>query len=111
MGFFNKVAQFFTSNESSKKAYTSVDYKGYIITPQPESDKGQFRLAALIEKTFADDELVKQHYLIRSDTFASAEQAAEFSISKGKQLIDQIGDDMFPSVNNQDATINKVNRR
>ena len=95
MEFFNKLAQIFSSDERSKNTYPSVDYKGYIITPQPESDKGQFRLAALIEKTFADDELIKQHYLIRSDTFASAEQAAEFSISKGKQLIDQVGDDMF----------------
>jgi hypothetical protein len=95
MGFFNKLAKMFTSNESATNTYPSVEYKGYIITPQPESDKGQFRLAALIEKTFADDEQLKQHYLIRSDTFASAEQAAEFSIAKSKIFIDQTGDAMF----------------
>lgn len=102
MEFFNKLAKMFTGNGNSKETYSSVDYKGYIITPQPKSDNGQFRLAALIEKKFADGEEVKQHYLIRSDTFASAEQAAKFSISKGQQLIDQIGDGMFPDTSTAD---------
>jgi hypothetical protein len=95
MGFFNKITQLFANNDNAKSKYASVDYQGYIITPQPESDKGQFRLAAVIEKKFSDTGEVKQHYLIRSDTFASAEQAAEFSIAKSKIFIDQTGDAMF----------------
>ena len=95
MGFFNKITQLFGNNDEAKAKHISVDYQGYTITPQPKSDNGQFRLAALIEKEFSDTGEVKQHYLIRSDTFASAEQAAEFSITKSKLFIDQTGDAMF----------------
>ncbi|MEH6451663.1 MAG: HlyU family transcriptional regulator [Psychromonas sp.] len=95
MGFFKKISQLFATTEKAKTKHESVEHKGYLITPQPESDKGQFRLAALIEKKFSEEEAAKQYYLIRSDTFASAEQAAEFAVSKSKLFIDQTGDAMF----------------
>ncbi|WP_019615417.1 HlyU family transcriptional regulator [Psychromonas ossibalaenae] len=97
MGFLKKVTALFNSSESGAGAATfpSEEYKGFIITPQPKSESGTFYLAALIEKPAAEGQIPKQYYLIRSDTYGSAEQAAEFSLSKCRVFIDQVGDDMF----------------
>ncbi|WP_028863794.1 HlyU family transcriptional regulator [Psychromonas aquimarina] len=97
MGFLKKITGLFNSSESETgaAAFPSEEYKGFIITPQPKNESGRFYLAALIEKPAAQGQVPKQHYLIRSDTYASAEQAAEFSLSKSRVFIDQVGDDMF----------------
>jgi hypothetical protein len=99
MGFFSKIIKLFTteseSESKSKPAYPSEQYKGMIITPQPLSDHGQFRVAALIEKVEDGDQESKQHQFIRSDTVASADLAATLALSKCKVFIDQMGDNIF----------------
>jgi hypothetical protein len=96
MGFFTKLGQIFTGSEQTEKAtsrYPSEEYKGFTITPQPIAAQGQFRVAAVIEKTLQGE--VNQHQFIRSDTCISADQAAELSLSKCKVCIDQMGDNIF----------------
>jgi hypothetical protein len=97
MGFFTKIATLFGSGAttSSKSAYPSEEYKGLIITPQPKSDNGQYRIAGLIEKPVEGEEENKQHYFIRSDTVGSADSAAELALLKCKNYIDQMGDRIF----------------
>ena len=45
--------------------------------------------------TKADSEGAMERIFQRADTFASREDAAAFTITKGKQVIDQRGDDLF----------------
>jgi len=101
MGFFSTIGKLFTgsaqsnASEKSTKGYPSQEYKGFTITPQPLADKGQFRVAALIEKQGETEEETKQHKFIRSDTVVSADQAAELAMTKCKVFIDQMGDNIF----------------
>ena len=67
----------------------STEYNGYTITPAPRKEGGQWRLAATVEKDG------KSHNLIRADLLESRDAAAQASVAKAKQMIDQQGDAIF----------------
>jgi len=93
MKFFQKISQCFSAKSAPKAVFSTVEYKGFTITPQPMMDGGQFRVAAMIEKVVSGT--LKQHHFIRSDTLASADKTAELTVIKCKILIDQAGEGMF----------------
>jgi hypothetical protein len=70
-----------------------VAYKDYTITPTPLRQGGQFLTAGTIAKDFPEGR--KEHRFIRADTHGSAEDAAAFAVSKGRQIIDEQGDRIF----------------
>lgn len=70
-----------------------VEYEGYRITPQPSSEGGQYRIGALIEGEVNGE--TKTHHLIRADMIRDADEAADASIRKAKQMIDQMGARLF----------------
>ena len=47
----------------------------------------------MITKTFEDG--VKEHPFIRAETHGSKDEAEAFSITKGKQIVDDFADRMF----------------
>ncbi len=71
----------------------SLEHKGCLIEAQPYAADGQFQVAGLISKEI--DGVRKKHKFVRADRYASLDDAAEFSISKGRQIIDQLGDSIF----------------
>ena len=72
----------------------AVEYKGYRIHPAPyRNDNGAFQTAGIIEKDSPDG--VKRHEFVRADTYDNRDDAISFTISKAKQVIDQLGDRMF----------------
>lgn len=71
----------------------ATEYKGYNIRPAPYSDGGQYKTAGFIEKTI--DGVEKSYRFVRVDSHSSRDAAAEFSILKGKQIIDEQGDRIF----------------
>ncbi len=70
-----------------------VDYKGFRITPMPISEGGQFRISAKIDKTVNGED--KTHTLIRADVIRDEGEAKSASVNKAKQMIDQMGDQLF----------------
>lgn len=68
-------------------------HNGFRIIPQPINEGGVFRIAARVEKDF--DGVTRTHHLIRADTRSSMDEAAEASVAKAKQAIDQLGDSLF----------------
>jgi len=90
MSFLKKL---FGGKDSGSAAAASEMHEGYIITPAPIGENGQFRLCADIRKE-VDGEM-KSHRLIRADVFASADQAVDASVSKAKQVIREQGERMF----------------
>ena len=70
-------------------------YKDYIIEASPMAEGGQFRLRAFILEKEGDD--ARREPVIRADLFTSAETAAQFSITKAKQVIDEQGASLFRS--------------
>lgn len=71
----------------------AVEYKGYRIRPAPYQATGGFQTAGTIEKDFPEG--TKEHRFVRAETHPSRDDAAQFSVSKGKQIIDQRGDGIF----------------
>lgn len=70
-----------------------VEYEGYTITPCPIPEGGQFRVSARIDAIV--NGVPKTHTLIRADVIRDETQANEASIGKAKQMIDQMGDQIF----------------
>ena len=74
-------------------AAETVDHEGYTIAPTPMPDGGQFRVCGTISKEI--DGEVKSHTLIRADLFSTADESAEATIRKAKQVIKEQGDRLF----------------
>jgi hypothetical protein len=91
MSFFKKL--FGGSAPAEPKAGPTLDYEGFTIKATPFAEGGQFQLCGVIEKEIGGE--VKQHRFIRADKFPSAEEAGQFALAKGRQIIDERGDRVF----------------
>jgi hypothetical protein len=69
------------------------DYNGYVIEAAPYPEGGQYQLAGVIRKDI--DGVAREHRFVRADRFASLEDASQFALLKGRQIIDQNGDRLF----------------
>ena len=95
MSILKSLARLFgrTPSEQGEAPMDAVEYKGYRIRPAPYPATGGFQTAGTIEKDFPDG--VKEHRFIRAETHANRDDAAQFAVAKGKQIVDQQGDGMF----------------
>ncbi|MDX2155602.1 MAG: HlyU family transcriptional regulator [Hyphomicrobiaceae bacterium] len=75
------------------KPVREIEHNGYRIAATPYPEAGQFQVAGVITKEVAG--AVRQHKFVRADRFGSLEEAADFAIMKGRQIIDQQGDRIF----------------
>ncbi len=78
-----------------ESAAEAVEHKGFRIYATPFSEGGQYQTAGRIEKDF--DGETREHRFIRAEKHPSREDAEAFSISKGKQIVDEQGDRIFKS--------------
>jgi hypothetical protein len=93
MSFFKKLFGGGSSTTDSGKAAKTLEYKGFMIEAKPYKEGGQFQLAGVISKEV--DGAVKEHKYIRADRFTSKDEAAEIAIAKGRQIIDEQGEQIF----------------
>ena len=77
------------SSGAAKPRHAAETHKGFTITPEPQRDGSNWRIAARIEKDG------KSHHLIRADQLGNEEDCAKASIGKAKQMIDEQGDGIF----------------
>ncbi|NQW01048.1 MAG: transcriptional activator HlyU [Rhodospirillales bacterium] len=70
-----------------------VVHAGLVIRAAPEPEGSQFRLAGLIIKETDTGPL--QRHFVRADVFADHAEAVDFTIRKGRQIIDEQGDRLF----------------
>ena len=82
-----------SSEAAQPEARQQVEYKGYTVMATPYKEGGQWQTCGVITK--AADGAVKEHRFIRADRFSDADSAADHSLIKGKQMVDQLGDRMF----------------
>ncbi len=78
---------------SAPKAGASVEHNGFTIRAEPFKAEGQYQTAGVIEKDVAGQR--KEHKFIRAERHASFEAAEEFSLLKGRQIVDQQGETIF----------------
>lgn len=70
-----------------------AEHNGYLIQAMPYAEAGQFQVAGLITKDVGGEK--REHRFVRADRFGTIEDAADFAIMKGRQIIDQQGDRIF----------------
>jgi hypothetical protein len=75
------------------KETAAVEHEGYTVRAAPFRDGGEFQTAGVIEKTIDGER--KQHKFVRAERFPSIEAATEFSLIKGRQIVDMLGERMF----------------
>jgi hypothetical protein len=75
------------------KPVREAEHNGFLIQAMPYAEAGQYQVAGLITKEI--DGVAKQHKFVRADRFGTLEDAADFAIMKGRQIIDQQGDRIF----------------
>lgn len=90
-GFLSKL--FGRSGSENTPASEPETYSGYAISAAPKKDGSQWLTAGTISKEL-DGEL-KTHTFIRADRHMDKDSAAEFSMRKAKQIIDEQGDRVF----------------
>ena len=78
---------------SAPVAVKTLDHNGFTIRATPYQEGGQYQLCGVIEKEI-DGEL-RSHRFVRADRFPGAEEAADFTLVKAQQIIDQQGDSLF----------------
>ena len=81
------------SEDGEASAAKSAEYKGFTIEARPYKEGGQYQLAGVIAKEI--DGVRKEHKFVRADRFAGQDEAADFALSKGRQIIDERGDKVF----------------
>ena len=69
------------------------DYKGFTIRATPFKESGQYQTCGTVEKEIGGE--MKSHRFIRADRFASEKEAADFSLTKARQLVDEQGERLF----------------
>lgn len=68
-------------------------YQGLNLVAQPLKEGNQYRIAGRIEKNEGGQVLVR--HFIRADIFSGEKEAAEFTLRKAKQIVDQHGRSLF----------------
>lgn len=70
-----------------------AEHNGFLIQATPYAEGGQFQVAGLIRKEIGG--VAKEHKFVRADRFATLDDAADFAIMKGRQIVDLQGDRIF----------------
>jgi hypothetical protein len=70
-----------------------AEHKGFIIRATPYKDGGQYQTAGTIVKEIGGE--MKEYKFVRADRFSTLDEAADLSLSKGRQIIDEQGERMF----------------
>jgi hypothetical protein len=92
--FFSKLFGGGSGNkDTSPKRGDPVPYEGLLIQAAPIPTDGQWRLAGFIIKETEDGNLERN--FIRADLFTSREEAEQFAIRKGQQVVTEQGTRLF----------------
>jgi len=79
--------------KAEEAAAKTLEYKGFTIAATPYKDSGQYQTCGVI--SIDKDGARREHKFIRADRFASLEEAVQFSLGKGRQIVDQQGERLF----------------
>jgi hypothetical protein len=93
---WNRLVGARNREERDPPAESAVDYQGWRIRPTPYPANGQYQTAGIIERDTPEG--VKEHRFVRAETHPTKDGAAAFAITKGKQIIDEVGERIFDSV-------------
>ena len=81
------------NDEAPIAAGKEVEHNGFMIRATPYQAEGQFQCCGVVIKEIGG--VVKEHKFIRADRFSSVDDAADFTLRKGRQLVDEQGERIF----------------
>ena len=81
--------------EPTSAGHEPVEYKGYCIVASPRKTAGGWTTEGTISR--AQDEDGPREHFIRADVLMSEEEAAAYSVTKAKKIIDEQGERLFKS--------------
>jgi hypothetical protein len=94
MSFFKKLFGGGSSEpDAGKPVGAAVEHNGFSIQPTPYKADGQFQTCGVISKEI--DGVRKEHRFVRADRFTSQTEAADMSVRKAQQIINEQGDRLF----------------
>ena len=70
-----------------------VEHEGFVIRATPYKEGTEFQTCGVVSKEINGE--AKEHRFVRAERFPTMEGAAEHSITKGKQIVDQQGERVF----------------
>lgn len=80
----------------SAKPTAEIEHGGFTIRAEPyRAEGGQFQTAGTVVKVV--DGETREHRFVRADRFAGVEDATQFALAKGRQLVDEQGERLFRS--------------
>ena len=82
-----------SAGPESTAAAKQAEHRGFIIEARPYKEGGQYQACGVIRKDMGGG--VKEHKFIRADRFTTLEDAADFSLAKGRQIVDEQGERLF----------------
>ncbi len=97
MSFLKSLFGFGGGTEEAKGGPAATakeaEHKGFIIRATPYKEGGQYQTAGTIVKEIGGE--MKEYKFVRADRFTTIEEAADLSLSKGRQIVDEQGEKMF----------------
>ena len=76
------------------KPVAEADHGGFTILATPfKAENGQFQTAGTVRKEI--DGTVREHRFVRADRFGSLQEAADFALVKGRQIVNEQGERLF----------------
>jgi hypothetical protein len=90
---FAWLSRLFQSSPTVVATVDPIEYKEFLIYPEPKSENGQYRLAGRISKNIQGT--LNDYHFIRSDLFSNRQEAEEWMVRKAKVFIDECGEKMF----------------
>lgn len=71
----------------------SEEHAGFKLIATPYQEAGQWQMCGVIEKEIGGE--TKSHRFVRADRFAGRDEAAQFTLAKARQIVDQMGEKVF----------------
>jgi hypothetical protein len=93
MSFLKSLFGKLSGGGASEPESEGVEHNGFTIHPTPYAEGGQYQTAGRIVKVF--DSGLREYKFIRAEKHPSRDDAIAFSITKGRQIIDEQGDGIF----------------
>jgi hypothetical protein len=93
MSFWKSLFGGASTGSAAAREGPPESYNGFTIRAAPFKNGALFQVAGIIEKEVAG--VRKEHRFIRADSAASYEEAAAFSLTKARQIVDLQGERMF----------------
>jgi hypothetical protein len=93
MSFLQKLFGGGGKPERAAEPAAEAEHNGFKIVAMPIEEGGQYRLAGVVRKEVGGE--MREHRLIRADTFSDRDSAATATIEKARRAIDERGDALF----------------